>query len=278
MGKRILIIDNNTKSLRKLFHYLRFLEHELTYTDSAENALKILEKTDYDLIVTQSTLLDADITQLDDRLREINFTGKVLPVINDPLLKKALNDLYYVRYFIEDPYDLVTNEKLIKMLLQIAEIPQLEEHPEWWDASFHLKIPSISELIEKVIQFLIDKASPFLDNSRIRNAFQMATSEALANAIEHGNKFDVLKKVDIQMEVSHKRIEVTVQDEGSGYNYQNINHDLRNLNQEFQKRGRGLSIIRKYADEVEIKGNGNIITFTFQLQPEASSKNNKQSA
>ncbi len=278
MGKRILLIDNNTQSLKKLFNYLLVQGYSITRTDCAENALKVLQQYEYALIVTQSTLLDADIIQLDEMLHEINYQGRILPVINDPLLKKAIKDLYHVQYYIENPDDLVKNEEIINTLLQLSELEDFENQSAWWDAHYHIRIPSASELIDKVIRFLAEKASTILNDSRKLHAFRMATSEALANAIEHGNGFHLLKQVDIQMDVSQSGVEVTIRDEGNGFDHRKVQKNFYTLNQTFQTRGRGLSIIQKYCDRMEIKGNGNTITFCILREREASTKDEKQSA
>src|SRR5512144_2057278 len=45
----------------------------------------------------------------------------------------------------------------------------------------------------------------------------MSVRESVTNAIQHGNKLDQNKKVDIRFEVSPDSLEISVKDQGNGF-------------------------------------------------------------
>ncbi|OGF67057.1 MAG: hypothetical protein A2Y62_10935 [Candidatus Fischerbacteria bacterium RBG_13_37_8] len=77
----------------------------------------------------------------------------------------------------------------------------------------------------------------------------MAIREAVINAIYHGNKNDVKKKVEISYVFDNKKLEIIVTDEGNGFNYKSLPNPTKkeNLLKPF---GRGIFFIRSFMDKV----------------------------
>ena len=84
----------------------------------------------------------------------------------------------------------------------------------------------------------------------------IALDEAFVNAVKHGNKNDLTKLVKITAELSEKEASFTVEDEGEGFNIQEIPDpcDPANL---FHTSGRGVLLIYNIMDEVEYNAQGN---------------------
>ncbi len=78
----------------------------------------------------------------------------------------------------------------------------------------------------------------------------ISVSEAVANAIIHGNKFDKNKKIKISIFIKNNRVTVKVKDQGSGFNPKELNNpiDPENISKEF---GRGIFILRNLMDTVD---------------------------
>jgi serine/threonine-protein kinase RsbW len=89
-------------------------------------------------------------------------------------------------------------------------------------------------------------------------AIQLAVHEAFLNALKHGNKMDASKKVIIDYSISSDRIEVSVKDEGEGFNPDGV-PDPRVGNNLYKADGRGLLLIRSYMDEVRFNEEGNCV-------------------
>ncbi len=84
----------------------------------------------------------------------------------------------------------------------------------------------------------------------------MIIDEVVMNAIEHGNKFDPEKKVYISYVFNDYKFEITIRDEGEGFVVNNVfaTHEKLSL---YDKRGRGILIIKNLVDRIEYNKEGN---------------------
>jgi serine/threonine-protein kinase RsbW len=80
----------------------------------------------------------------------------------------------------------------------------------------------------------------------------MSVRESVTNAIQHGNKLDLSKKVQVLFEVAPDRLAVTVRDQGKGFQMDNIPNPLDKENL-LKPSGRGIFYIRTFMDEVEYR-------------------------
>ncbi len=87
-------------------------------------------------------------------------------------------------------------------------------------------------------------------------AVHLALEEALINAVEHGNKMDPDKEVKIDYSVDMDKIEISVTDNGNGFNPNTV-PDPRYGENLYKSGGRGLFLIRSYMDVVEFNERGN---------------------
>jgi len=80
----------------------------------------------------------------------------------------------------------------------------------------------------------------------------MSVREAVTNAIQHGNKLDLSKTVDIRFEVMPDKLSISVKDQGNGFKADDIPNplDAENL---LKPSGRGIFYIRTFMDEVEFR-------------------------
>lgn len=92
-------------------------------------------------------------------------------------------------------------------------------------------------------------------------------TEAVNNAIEHGNKFDTDKKVSFELIACEKAIEVIVKDEGNGFDPNAVANPLDEENI-FKPSGRGIFIIKELSDRTSIISTpeGTTINFVFDLK------------
>lgn len=73
--------------------------------------------------------------------------------------------------------------------------------------------------------------------------------EAVVNAIKHGNKCDMMKKVDIEILKDNHDLKVTIKDEGAGFDPMNVKDPTLPECLPVPG-GRGVFLIRKLMDEV----------------------------
>jgi len=83
----------------------------------------------------------------------------------------------------------------------------------------------------------------------------LAIIEAGANAIKHGNRNDPDKKVNVQFHVGFDKLTVIVQDEGEGFDTNNLPEPLAQENL-LKPNGRGVFAMKQCMDEVTFNNNG----------------------
>ncbi|MDU5911408.1 MAG: ATP-binding protein, partial [Staphylococcus epidermidis] len=69
--------------------------------------------------------------------------------------------------------------------------------------------------------------------------------------LEHGNQFDINKKITFKIKLNDDYIRICVKDEGTGIDYCSNSY----FNNDIYVRGRGLFIVSKLADELKIREN-----------------------
>ena len=81
-------------------------------------------------------------------------------------------------------------------------------------------------------------------------AIRIALEEALVNAIKHGNRLDPSKKVHVESRVTPKRAEITIEDEGPGFDRASVPDPT--LEENLDKcSGRGILLMEAYMNRVE---------------------------
>ena len=129
---------------------------------------------------------------------------------------------------------------------------------------YTLQLPSKVESITQ-LEALIEQIADTYNISEDTFANMMTClNEALINAIKHGNKMDVNKKVIINADVDAKRIIWTVTDEGEGFDYVHLADPTAPENLE-SLTGRGIFIIKHLADQCIFNTTGNEVELHFKI-------------
>ncbi|QIX61555.1 ATP-binding protein [Hymenobacter sp. BT18] len=132
-----------------------------------------------------------------------------------------------------------------------------------------IQIPSLVENIRVVESFIDNSKDTFHIEDDIYGNIMVAVTEAVNNAIRHGNKFDRDKNVHLSLEVDANRVKFEVEDQGQGFDFNNLIDPTAPENLE-NPGGRGIFLIRHLADEVEFSKDGRNVQLTFFLTPENS--------
>jgi serine/threonine-protein kinase RsbW len=80
----------------------------------------------------------------------------------------------------------------------------------------------------------------------------MSVRESVTNAIQHGNKLDKDKSVDICFDISQEQLAILVKDQGAGFQVDELPNPLDPENL-LKPSGRGIFYIRSFMDEVEFR-------------------------
>ncbi|MBY0522712.1 MAG: ATP-binding protein [Gemmataceae bacterium] len=126
------------------------------------------------------------------------------------------------------------------------------------DSPAHVLIPSdagearrVQEEIEQAL-----KASAYSEPDIF--GIKLALEEAMVNAIKHGNQLDRSKNVRIAYQVRADVFEITIADEGSGFDPEDVPDPTAPENLE-RCCGRGLMLMRHYMCEVSYNRRGNTV-------------------
>lgn len=137
-----------------------------------------------------------------------------------------------------------------------------------------LSIPSRTEHLSIVNRVAEELAEQLAMGEDDRDAVATSVIEAATNAIQHGNRNDASKKVTIRFIVRPGRLEVTIKDQGSGFDPSTVDDPLKPENL-LRERGRGVYLIRAFMDEVRFShrnGRGMAVRLVKYLTPPATRK------
>lgn len=80
----------------------------------------------------------------------------------------------------------------------------------------------------------------------------MAVREAMVNAVVHGNRYNLRKKVHYSVSCVDKQLSVTIVDEGEGFEAAELPDPLSEENL-LRQSGRGLLLIKAFVDEFAMR-------------------------
>jgi len=116
----------------------------------------------------------------------------------------------------------------------------------------------IPPLVNEVINTLKEESK----NENLTFNIKVSLTEALVNAIKHGNKFNQNLKVEVKLTINNESATIEVKDEGKGFNHGKSSSYPENL---LSLSGRGLYLIKNLMDKEEFLENGKVIRMTKKI-------------
>lgn len=95
----------------------------------------------------------------------------------------------------------------------------------------------------------------------------VALVEGAMNAIKHGNKYDLTKRVHLTVTVDSVQLTIKIRDEGAGFDPGDVPSPFEGDNL-FRDSGRGILMMNAYMDEVSHNSDGTELTLR-KKRPEA---------
>ncbi|UII28260.1 ATP-binding protein [Fulvivirga maritima] len=127
-----------------------------------------------------------------------------------------------------------------------------------------IQIPSLSENIRMIESFIDNAKEKFKLDDDIYGNIMIAVTEAVNNAIKHGNQQDKSKNVALSLSLQDSLIRFTIEDEGPGFDYHNLPDPTSPENLE-KPGGRGIFLMRHLSDEVTFKDEGKVVELNFYI-------------
>lgn len=106
-------------------------------------------------------------------------------------------------------------------------------------------------------------------------AVHLALGEAFINAVKHGNKMDLSKKVTVDYSVDLDKVEICMTDQGEGFDPKAV-PDPRVGQNLYKPEGRGLLLISSYMDVVKFSERGNRVYMVRYKEKPQMRRNQRQ--
>lgn len=127
-----------------------------------------------------------------------------------------------------------------------------------------IEIPSLAENVRIIESFIDNAKEKYQLDDDIYGNIMIAVTEAVNNAIKHGNKDNSAKNVFISLSLEDGMIKFKVQDEGTGFDYHHLPDPTAPENIA-KPGGRGIFLMKHLSDEVDFKENGKVVELSFYV-------------
>ena len=127
-----------------------------------------------------------------------------------------------------------------------------------------IRMTSNPRNVEKVTTFVENLANTFRLAPDTYGNVLISLTEAVNNAIIHGNKRDESKTVEVRTMQRNGSLAITVKDEGKGFDYSNL-PDPTCADRICECGGRGVFLMRQLSDNCRFQDNGRIVEMEFKL-------------
>jgi serine/threonine-protein kinase RsbW len=127
-----------------------------------------------------------------------------------------------------------------------------------------LTFKSVAENITLVESLVDNICEEFKINEDSYGNILVAVTEAVTNAIQHGNKYDPQKNVNVIVKTKDNLLRFVIQDEGPGFDFRNLPDPTDPDNIE-KPHGRGIFLMQHLADTVDFKENGRTVELNFKM-------------
>lgn len=127
-----------------------------------------------------------------------------------------------------------------------------------------IQIPSIIENIRMIESFIDNAKERFHLDEDLYGNIMIAVTEAVNNAIKHGNGSNSSKNVFLSLTLNDNLLKFVVKDEGAGFDHNELPDPTSPENLE-KPGGRGIFLMKHLSDEVEFRENGKTVELSFYM-------------
>ncbi len=127
-----------------------------------------------------------------------------------------------------------------------------------------LSLESKPSNIVQVQSFVQEVMPRFNVNEDTFGNILVSLTEAVNNAMIHGNRNDSQKRVNVSVERDQEAVAVRVSDEGKGFDYDNLPDPTAPENITCCG-GRGVFLMRELSDDINYLNNGSTVEMRFRI-------------
>lgn len=284
----VLVVDDSPVDRRIAGECARRAGDEVLFAASAEEALDVLQDDEPDVVVTDLVMPGMSGLDLISEIRSRNaaipiivITGKGSEEVAIEALRRGATSYVSKACLLRD-----LEETLYRVRTRI-EAKQLRDQARQLlrSSSFQFELgyePDATQALVTFVQSLLESVS--FGNQTLIMQIGIAISEAITNALEHGNleldsslrdqpgnpyrnladqRMQELpyreRRVQVTISLDPQRLEVRVRDEGPGFDPQKL-PDPTDPDCLLQPSGRGIMLARTFMDVVRFNEKGNEVT------------------
>lgn len=128
-----------------------------------------------------------------------------------------------------------------------------------------LRLPSNPRNVRQVEAFVKKLVEKYRLSPDAYGNILISLTEAVNNAIIHGNRKDESKSVRIQLSQNNGHLAIRVSDEGRGFDYSKLADPTLPENRT-KLGGRGVFLMKQLADGIRFHDNGRTVEMKFRLR------------
>lgn len=259
---RLLVVDDEWTVAEFLSHYLSQKGYEVTVASNGRDAWKCFQKQPFDLVLSDLRMPNFDGLQLLNAVKQANPRVPVVLISGYGDVETVVKALKGgAENFLSKPLNLKVLQKVVEQSLNIACIrPGGSQIQGEIQQTTSIQTQTRSDYLADIAyQISLSAVAVGFSQYDLDNNLKMALVEALTNAMEHGNQWEESKLVRVQARLSRSTFEVTIEDEGPGFDHANQLDPTVEENL-LSERGRGIFLLRAIMDEVRFNETGNTVT------------------
>jgi len=127
-----------------------------------------------------------------------------------------------------------------------------------------IELESRPEAVSRLEAFVDELVCKYQLDDGLKADILLTLTEAVNNAIVHGNKKDCGKSVKIQIEKYSNELHIFVRDQGCGFDPDCLDDPRKSENLE-KCGGRGVFLIKQICNSVQFHNNGTTVEMCFEL-------------
>ena len=117
---------------------------------------------------------------------------------------------------------------------------------------YNLKIPSITENLQMIREFVLKIAAKAGFNEETQEQIALAVDEACTNVIKHAHHHDARRLMDIQIQTDTNKMKIIITDKGRGFDITKLKDpNVKQFIKESRHGGLGIYLIKTLMDEVD---------------------------
>lgn len=264
---RILVVDPDAGYRQLIGDLLTDAGYSFKAKYSGTDALQLISQGECDLLLMETQLGDMDGIQF---LQEVHRLDTRLPVIiitGAATVSLAIDAMQYGAFhLVRKPFRMSEIVSVVDKAIKLKKILwRRKASSKRLVSRIELSIPSELEQLEPTVFYLLEMVNSVhpLESSQEMD-LAAGLTEALSNAILHGNGKRPELRVYLEMNFHGSALEFIIRDQGNGFDFTDVVDPTTESNL-LSDAGRGILMMNWYMDRVEYQGNGNTLRLVKQL-------------